>query len=307
MGIFISAILLGPTLAPLAGGIAAHYYSWRFMQQFLGLVGIVVFFLVIFFLPETSHPNKRGVDNLDADLLPKWRPVILNPLQPPWLLKSPNLLVVTLAGITVLLTNTVLLIPLAYTIGVRYNIENEALIGACFLPVGLGGMIGAPLSGHLSDRIIVYYRKKRGVWYPEDRLRVTLPAALTLVPLSVLFSALLTEYVPGTLGLTLNLICLFISGFGMDTVLPSIAAYLVDLMHSRSAEVLAAHQSFRAIFIAIAITMIFPMIETYGLVFTNTVSALLSWLGFGLIWFTIKYGERLRAVVDVGFSTADNN
>ena len=28
---------------------------------------------------------------------------------------------------------------------------------------------------------------------------------------------------------------------------------------------------------------------------------------FRLIWFTIKYGERLRAVVDVGFSTADNN
>ena len=28
---------------------------------------------------------------------------------------------------------------------------------------------------------------------------------------------------------------------------------------------------------------------------------------FRLLWFTIEYGERLRAVVDVGFSTADNN
>ena len=75
-------------------GLAAHYYSWRFMQQFLGLVGFLVFFIVIFFLPETSHPNKRGVDNLDPSLLPRWRPVILNPLQPLWLLRSPNLLVV---------------------------------------------------------------------------------------------------------------------------------------------------------------------------------------------------------------------
>ena len=115
----------------------------------------------------------------------------------------------------------------------RYNIKNEALIGACFLPVGLGGMsklslgmihvlanclrllVGAPLSGHLSDRIIVYYRKKRGVWYPEDRLLVTLPSALTLVPLSVLISALLTEYVPGALGLMLNIMCLFVSGLGV--------------------------------------------------------------------------------------------
>ena len=118
----------------------------------------------------------------------------------------------------------------------RYNIKNEALIGACFLPSGLGGMsklsivivhdscplanflrllVGAPLSGHLSDRIVVYYRRKRGTWYPEDRLRVTLPSALTLIPLSVLIFALLTEYVPGTLGLILNLICLFVSGLGV--------------------------------------------------------------------------------------------
>ena len=101
---------MGPTLAPLAGGkslfylyfccshflsvgLAAHYYSWRFMQMFLGLVGFLVFFIVILFLPETSHPNKRGVDNLDPGQLPKWRPVILNPLQPFWLLRSPNVLI----------------------------------------------------------------------------------------------------------------------------------------------------------------------------------------------------------------------
>ena len=75
-------------------GFATHYYSWRFMQLFLGLVGLLVFFLILFFLPETYHPNKRGVDNLDPSLLSKWRPVILNPLQPLWLLRSPNLLIV---------------------------------------------------------------------------------------------------------------------------------------------------------------------------------------------------------------------
>ena len=75
-------------------GLAAHYYSWRFMQHFLGLVGLLIFFIVIFYLPETSHPNKRGVDNIDPSLLPKWRPVFLNPLQPLWLLRSPNLLVI---------------------------------------------------------------------------------------------------------------------------------------------------------------------------------------------------------------------
>ena len=78
----------------LCAGLATHYYSWRFMQQFLGLVGFFIFFIVIFFFPETYHPGERGVDKLDTSLLPKWRPVILNPFQPLRLLRSPNLLAV---------------------------------------------------------------------------------------------------------------------------------------------------------------------------------------------------------------------
>jgi hypothetical protein len=83
-------------------------------------------------------------------------------------------------------------------------------------------LVGAPVSGRLSDQIILYYRKKRGgVWYPEDRLRATLPGALIFVPLSVLISGLLTEYVPGTLGLVLNLVCLFADGMGVIFLLAS--------------------------------------------------------------------------------------
>ena len=67
------------------------------------------------FLPETSHPGERGIDKLRrahlmqdtetggkgtiGDVLeerkewvhPKWRPVIINPLRPLELMKSPNL------------------------------------------------------------------------------------------------------------------------------------------------------------------------------------------------------------------------
>jgi len=64
--------------------------------------------------------------------------VILNPFQSIWLLKSPNLFMLALAGFTILLSEFVLLVPLAYTIGVRYNIKNEALIGACFFARGVG-------------------------------------------------------------------------------------------------------------------------------------------------------------------------
>ena len=63
---------------------------------------------------------------------------------------------------------------------------------------------------------MLYYRRKRGgVWYPEDRLRAALPGALIFVPLSMLIYGLLTEYVPGPLGLVLNLVCLFANGLGV--------------------------------------------------------------------------------------------
>ncbi|KAF8162628.1 MFS DHA1 amino acid exporter [Crassisporium funariophilum] len=231
MGIFFAAVLLGPALAPLAGGLAAHYFSWRLMQLSLGIVGLLAFFLVVSFFPETSHPGERGVDKLEPGLHPTWRPVFINPLAPIALLRSPNLLA-TFAGLTTLMTDYVLLIPLAYTIGVKYNITNEALIGACFLPAGLGNMIGAPLAGRLSDIIVVRYRKKRGgIWYPEDRLRATLSGALIFVPLSVLISGLLTEYVPGKLGLILNLICLFANGIGVNTDLLLSLLYCIEKTH----------------------------------------------------------------------------
>ena len=82
---------------------------------------------------------------------------------------------------------------------------------------------------------------------------------------------------------------------------------------------------------SLSIAAILPMIEAYGVLFTNTAAAILAWGAFGyvethvcylgghviilhvlhfnnrLLWLTIRYGDRLRAVVDVGFSTADNN
>jgi hypothetical protein len=55
---------------------------------------------------------------------------------------------------------------------------------------------------------------------PEDRLRATLPGAMVLVPVSVLLSGLITQFVEGQrVGLVLNLICFFINGFGVRTTL----------------------------------------------------------------------------------------
>ncbi|TDL18887.1 MFS general substrate transporter [Rickenella mellea] len=305
MGIFFGAILLGPALAPLAGGVAAYYFTWRHMHWSLMFCALMCFLSVVFFLPETSHPGSRGIEKLETDRRKPFHVVWLNPLKSVWLLRSPNLMAVTLTGTFTLLTDYVMLLPLAYTIGTRYNITNEALIGAFFLPVGVGNMVGAPLSGRFSDHIVIKWRKRRnGEWVPEDRLRAALFGAGVLVPLSVLLSGIFTHFIDGTPGIVLNLICMFVNGIGVDYVLTPSAAYNTDVLHSRSAEVMAANNGFRGVILAMAAAAILPSINAIGVLWTNFIAAILGWIGFGFLYLTIKYGDRMRAYVDVGFTTS---
>ncbi|KAF8061831.1 major facilitator superfamily domain-containing protein [Lyophyllum atratum] len=305
MGIYFAACFLGPALAPSIGGFAAQYASWRVMQAAIGAVGCVMLICMVLFFPETSHPGKRGIDRIPEG---SRRLVFVNPLKPVALWRSPILVAVAFSAFTVLLSNFVLLVPLAYTIGVRYNITNTALIGACYLPAGIGSMIGAPLAGRMSDKVVIEWRRRRGgVWYPEDRLRGTFIGAFFLVPFSVLCSGLLTQFVPGKVGLILNLICLFFNGLGCDIVLCPIGAYVVDIFRDQSAEAIAANVSFRGFAIAISISGLLPLIDVIGVGGTNALSAILAWIGGLVLWCTIRYGTQLRAWVDVGYSTADTN
>ena len=86
-------------LAPFAGGIAAHYFTWRHMQFILSAAALIQFFLVYFFLPETMHPGERGVEKDTAmqndnchERTRKKGIVLLNPLGCLYLLRSPMLL-----------------------------------------------------------------------------------------------------------------------------------------------------------------------------------------------------------------------
>ncbi|PFH53524.1 hypothetical protein AMATHDRAFT_171409 [Amanita thiersii Skay4041] len=308
MGVFLAACLIGPALAPPIGGFVAHYTSWRVMQFLLGVLGLCGLILMSLCFPETSHPGARGIDKLQPDERQSWKSLFVNPFSPLELLRSPNLLSVSLAGFAVLLTDYVLLVPLPFTIAARYNITNEGLIGACFIPAGLGNLIGAPLAGRISDKIVVKWRERRGgIWYPEDRLRATLPGALFFVPLSILLSGLITHFVSGRIGLILNLVCLFANGIGVDIVLSPSVSYTVDVLHSRSAEAMAANSCFRALLLSLTVTIIIPLIEKYGVAITDGLFAAFAWVGFIILWLTIKYGGQMRAWVDVGYSTASSN
>ncbi|KAF7355932.1 MFS general substrate transporter [Mycena venus] len=324
MGVFLAAALLGNALAPIIGGWVAHYASWRYLQLGLFVFGGLLSLAMLFYLPETSHPGTTGLEKLakaesdstdniaesyDETGRPRFRWVWLNPFSSLSVLRSPNLALVTFCSSAVLVTEFGLQVPMAQTIGTRYGIDNEALIGACFIPMGLGNILGAPLAGWLSDRMVIKWKAKRsGIWVPEDRLRgAAVLGSATLVPLSIFASGAITTYVSGPIGLILNLICFFVNGVGIDLVLSPGSAYSVDVMHSRSAEVMAAGAGVRSLFLAVVVAGILPSIERNGVLATDAIAAGIAWAGFIAIWMVIRYGDRMRAWIDVGYSKQDNN
>ncbi|KAJ7097115.1 MFS general substrate transporter [Mycena belliarum] len=310
MGVFLAAALLGNALAPIIGGWVAHYASWRYLQLGLAVFGGFLVAAMLSYLPETSHPGMTGLEKAHADdtTRPPFRWVWLNPVASLWFLRSPNLALISFSSAAILVTEFGLQVPMAQTIGVRYGITNEALIGACFIPMGLGNIVGAPLAGWFSDRTVVKWRAKRGgVWVPEDRLRGAQIGAVLLVPLAMLTSGVATTYIPGPAGLALNLLCFFVNGVGVDLVLSPGSAYSVDVLRVHSAEVMAASAGMRSLLLSAAVAGILPSIEHNGVLATDALGACFAWSGFLAIWLVIRYGDRMRAWVDVGYSTVENN
>jgi MFS family permease len=136
IGVFFGAALFGVAVAPFLGGAAAQYWSWRNLQYLIGVWGLLEMVLICVSFPETSRPGTLGIDKLTRR---RWIHITwVNPLSSLWLLRSPNLFAGMVAQAFLLTSDYVLLVPMAYTIGIRYGIANEAIIGACFLPNGLG-------------------------------------------------------------------------------------------------------------------------------------------------------------------------
>ncbi|GJJ08853.1 hypothetical protein Clacol_003073 [Clathrus columnatus] len=198
--------------------------------------------------------------------------VWINPLQPLDLLKRRSVL----------------------TIGPRFGITNEAILGTFYLAPGAGNIVGSRLSGYVSDATIKRWIAKRAHFVPEDRLRATLISGGILVPCSLIGLGFTIQFWTTTGGLALSLVLLFISGVGFLGVFAVCNTYLVDSVQNRSAEVIATNNCLRYIASAGASAVVLPLIQIIGVAATNGIAATFTLIGFFLILLTIKYGEAWR-------------
>ncbi|KAF8581941.1 MFS general substrate transporter [Ramaria rubella] len=294
---------MGPAFSPVVAGIMTQYAhgnrgSWRAFQYLLAAMGSVCFLLILFILPETIPV--RGIDRLRQEKPNKrWLWVWLNPLRPLKLLRHRNVLAMSITSSFVLSTTYCLLVPLTVTLGPRYGITNEAILGTLYLSQGAGEIVGSRISGYVSDITVAKWIQRRSSKFiPEDRLRSSLVAGGVVMPLSLLAIGLTMQFWTSIGGLALSLVLLFISGVGVMGVLAVCNTYLVDVMQDRSAEVIATNNAVRYMASAGVSAGVLPLIQTIGIAPTNAIASSFALAGFGLICATIKYGEGWREVGD---------
>ncbi|GAA5992480.1 hypothetical protein JCM10908_000839 [Rhodotorula pacifica] len=307
--------------------VRPHGYGWRAMQWLLAGLGASAFILVLLVFPETAH--SRGIDLIkeeraqaraarDADVQPSddekvageqeptagptrrswirrrmegfaW--VWINPAAPIRLLLHPNIAAMSLNSSFTLMSTYTILVPLSQTVAPRYNITNSAILGCFYLAQGIGNAVATRYTGRYADWMLQrWLRKRNGVYVPEDRLYASLIGGGCILPLAVLALGWVLDKGTGKAGLAWVVILLFIDGIGLMCVLTPSNTYCVDVMPTRSSEVIAINNACRYALSAAA-----SAFKRIGVGWTNTFAALVVWLGCGMVLVTIRFGARMRA------------
>ncbi|KAL1602422.1 hypothetical protein SLS60_005838 [Paraconiothyrium brasiliense] len=284
-------------IGPFIGGIIVTFRSWRdiFWLQ-TALAGAATIF-VVFFQPETIH--YRRADELKD--LPKaermhtlWQ--WLNPLRIIRLYRYPNLLTVAVAASSLVWNMYSLLTPIRYVLNPRFALTSPLQSGLFYIAPGAGYLVGTLVGGRWADRTVKKYIHIRGSRVAEDRLRSCLPFIGIVIPACMLVYGWSVEKRVG--GVALPVVMMFLQGVAQLFCFPSLNTYCLDVMQSRSAEVVAGNYAFRYLFAAAGSAACLPAVRKIGVGWFSTISAGFLVAAAALTYATAEYGRGWRDAVD---------
>ncbi|KAJ7277299.1 major facilitator superfamily domain-containing protein [Mycena rebaudengoi] len=294
VGWFLSGTLIGPAIGPSIAGVIVTYRSWRVIFYLQAAFGGLATVLVFFLLPETIHHKRSdelvGLTRREtASRLWKWT----NPLRVITLYRYPNL---AAANSALVWNQYSLLTPIRYIMNPRFSLTLPAQAGLFYLAPGLGYLTGTFMGGRWADHTVKKWIEIRGIRIPEDRLRSCIPFLGVLIPGCMLVYGWSIDKRAG--GIALPVILMFIQGCGQLFCNPSLNAYCLDVIPSRSAEVIAGSFMIRYFFAALASAVVLPAVEKIGVGWFSTISsAFLVVAGVG-VHCTALWGQSWRDKID---------
>lgn len=298
MGYFLLGTLIGPAFGPFIGGIIVTYTSWRaiFWLQ-TGLAGLACI-LAFFFLPETIY-HKRVNDLVGISRSKRVRLIagMINPIRVLRLYRYPNLVFTSWASSALIWNMYSLLTPIRYVLNPRFGLDTPLEGGLFYLAPGCGYLVGTFFGGRWADHIVKKYIKKRdGVRIPEDRLHSGLPFMGVVIPACILIYGWGIDQNVG--GIPLAVVTMFVQGWAQLFCFPSLNAYCLDVMQERGAEVIAGNYFVRYLFACAGTAIVLPAVQSIGVGWFNTISALFLVSGTLATMAAIKWGKGWRESIN---------
>ncbi|KAK6198946.1 A Q resistance [Scheffersomyces amazonensis] len=295
MAWIISGGQIGTSLGSVGGGIIVNFTSWRIIFWVLCGIGGAMFFLALFYLPETCYETKHSVilkEIQKDDPNKKFVFVPFNLLKIIAALKYPNLSLDGFITIALVFNMYNLLTPIRYVVDPRFNLTQPIFSGLFYLAPGLGYLIGSFFGGRWADHVVKQYIKRRGKRVPEDRLRQTLIPLGLIYPASILIYGWTIEKEKG--GMAVPIIFMFFSGIAQTCVFPASNTYCVDSMPELGGDAIGSSYFTRYIAAAVSSASCLRSIQSIGVGWTCTIGAFVLWLGFGCALVLIYFGEKMR-------------
>lgn len=328
IGFTSMASILGPSLSPVLGGLLSQFLGWKWIFWFLAILATAFFLPLLIFLPETcrkivgngsvpppvwnhsvlSFFRQKKAGNSDIGLAQ--REALARNLR----LRFPN----PLATLVIVLDKEASLI--LFSIGLLFSCFyitissipsqfekfygfNDIQISLVFIPIGIGGLVSAITTGKLIDWNYRRHAKRLGIpivknqqhdlsEFPLEKARIEVA-----MPMLYLGAASMIAY-----GWTLHFktslagprILLFVMGYSLIASSNCMNILIVDLYRKTPATATAATNLVRCLLGAGATAITIPMIDTMGVGWAYTFSALV-WAAFSPgLWVLILYGPRWR-------------
>lgn len=295
LSLFMSGILIGPSVAPLLGGIVTTYTTWRVIFWIISGLGAVATIMVGFLLPETIPEKPTTFENLS-----RYQKVVeLGKMSNPWkvihpLLVYPNLWITALAVSSLIWNQYSLLTPIRYVLNPRFNLTSPLQSALFYLAPGSGYLFGTLVGGRWSDYVVARYIRKRGRRVPEDRLNTSFFIMGLCIPGCMVIYGWAIEKEKG--GIPLVVIVMFLQAFAQLLCLPSLNTYLIDVLQDKglSSVAVAGNYLARFMFAAAGSAVCLPAIRGIGVGWFSTISGLFISVTAVMTWLLARYGEQWR-------------
>jgi multidrug resistance protein len=337
MGMFYLGPLMGPLLAPIVGGALAQGFGWRSTMWFLTAYGAIIFFLILFALPETLSKRKplvpqapapqdssaaaaaaaasdgqalsristaRSVQIKSRRAAAGLKRAFVDPLEVVTYMRFPAVAIVVYYAAITFGSLYVLNISIQSAFSEPPYGFSAIIIGLLYIPSSLGYVLASVFGGPWIDRIMVRAAERAGRYDAAGRL-VYLPedrmGANAWISATLYPGALVWFGWTAQAGVHWIVPCVanFFFGVGSMLVFSAATTMLTEFMPRRSSSGVALNNFVRNIFSCTGGIIAQPLINVMGDGWLMTMIGLIAWIsGNVCLWFLKKNAQRWRSEMD---------